>query len=259
MQSAQVGGICRSIVYFGQGIGGIYKYSGKEVDLPVLYSDAATSCVISFCCGCNDGIWTIVYAHIDSRKGIINFFDQVQKTFTDNPSNLLHLYACGAVDYEVPSTKKNCGRDLYNEFNLQLNHFNASEKQIESKINLKFHTPNLLFEKPNEFKHHYGYDTLNNITIDEYIPLNKEDNIDIYGVQCATYALYPCPIYWMNNEFSITLDSSNISRYGFHFLYYGSLEDNELNACSTTPEIEPKEFYQNSKTAISWVRNNFKA
>lgn len=257
MQRLLFGGVSRSLGYFGQGAGGIFKFNENEIrDHPILYSDAATSCVICFCySGSLEGNWTICYAHVDSKKGVQHYFKKVQEVFGEN-TNKVHLYATGAVNYVCPNSESNCGKELFDEFNDQLNAFNRTETYVPGQIMLQFHTPHSLFQDEYTFKHYYGLDTKTMKPIEEHIPLNKENN-DFFGAQCAIHAVNRKPIYWMDNSFTIS-DITELNSYAIQYYFHCSTTDEDLKASSTTPDIEPEEYYHNSRAATQWIRNNFK-
>ena len=60
----------RNIVYFGQAVGGVYRVNKSTPiqELPILYSDAATSCLICFISGEVMNESTVCYAHVDSTE-----------------------------------------------------------------------------------------------------------------------------------------------------------------------------------------------
>ena len=42
-----------------------------------------------------------------------------------------------------------------------------------------------------------------------------------------------------------------------YYIATRSLEREDMRKSSTTPEIEPEEYYENSRTAILWIRKVF--
>uniref|UniRef100_A0A7S4HZV7 Uncharacterized protein n=1 Tax=Vannella robusta TaxID=1487602 RepID=A0A7S4HZV7_9EUKA len=244
----------RPLVYFGQGVGGVFSFglSSSPASLPVLYSDAATSCIICFCCAEVRDNWIICYAHMDCSAAVHNYFAKVEKTFCGS-ANRLDLFATGAVNYQEPNGNRNCGKELYDTFTERLKEYNlTSEPDTNTNLWIRFNNPDRLFQEPNKLLHHLGYDIHNRQIIEEHIPLEKENNYEELGLQCLAFALNPSPIYWMDN--SCTIDIQDLNLRNLWYFASRSTHDTAIRADSTTPEIEPKEYYDNSKAGIKFAQ-----
>ena len=136
------------VLYFGQHVAGVYSHpipAPNPQELPLLYSDGATSCLLCFVCGERDGEWTICFGHLDDQPFVEEFFGKVLSTF-QGVTNRIQLYAIGAVDYTAPDGS-NCGDKLQQTLHQQLTQFNMSDAPVEGKIWLQFADQSHIFNK----------------------------------------------------------------------------------------------------------------
>jgi hypothetical protein len=181
---------------------------------------------------------------------MLSYFEQLQKTF-HGTSQTLTLYAAGAVDFVARG--ENCGAELYSILlSLLQKHSHPQPSSGSFSIQLQALGLNV---SPDQMVHHLGFDVGARAPVREHIPLEKEKNLDHFGPQCAAWALHPEPICWVSSEEeALPLDVRSEEAY---YIATRSLEREDMRKSSTTPEIEPEEYYENSRTAILWIRKVF--
>ena len=245
----------RNIVYFGQAVGGVYcvNKSTPKQELPILYSDAATSCLICFISGEVRNENTICYAHVDSTEGLFDYFERTFDTFGNE--NRVNFHAVGAVDYTIPNTSKNCGKELFDSLQQVLEECNLTDLPDSTKgLWMNYHTSDLVFQKESIFKHYYGFDTAEMKPVDNHISLPKETYLDIFGPQCISFYMNR-PNYWMDNSFKMQFQVSEIR---FKSILYAvskfSTDEDVCRSHSTTPLLEPEEYFINCRTQINWAK-----
>lgn len=234
------------VSYFGQGVGGVFRYPSSNKYNKIIYSDAATSCIICFALSTSkEGENTLVYAHVDCVTALKHFFNTLPNHVQ---SETVDFWATGAVQSAI-------GTETYTCFvNDCLPRFQSSD----SPFRLNFHTPELIHQSPDKFLHHLGFDVDNKTIVTEHFSLSKLENIPLYGPQCAAYAVKSGLIYWMDETMTLSFNV-NYLRNQFvipKLLWFASLRyksDEELITESTTPECEPPEFYENSRAGAIWA------
>ena len=218
------------VKYFGQHVGGIYK--DQENNEITIYSDAATTCIIAFAWGiADDGKFTVIYGHLDEKLSVAAYFELVEGTFTKEPAN---IYAVGAA--KVNKT----GKKLYDKF-------------MGCLEAMKFPKNYLSSTKLGEVGQHWlGFDCNKKEIVNEKLALKKEENYDVYGPQCCAWLLFSdVQLYVMDNSFTVA-QVEDLELYK-SIAAQGERSRESLLEESTSPSIEPEEYFENTYAAAKYA------
>lgn len=220
--------MANQLVYFGEHVGGIYIEGDN--DKKNLYSDAATTCVICFIWGKVEGVFTVIYAHLNATRAIKEFFRRVDEYCFGKTIGELDVYAIGGARVN------NCGIEMAELFLDKLNAMKTPKNFLSND------------KVGRQDQHWLGFDCHNKQVIHEKFNLEKEADLNMYGPQCTAFMLHSnVALVWMDNSFEI--DQSQVAQNSLIYLANKLHKSrNELLKNSTSPTIEPEEYFQNIYT-----------